>query len=168
MTYTEKYLELANEQAKFDHESAKIVNDGLATTLHSEYLVKLLPAEKIKITVTKPVFSDDPERDPITGAAKYDTEDVVETVDNAIVEAVIMSLPTHPNNGTVQDYVLGEHVLVVRKAANQFYNKTNKELYTVGPYNIIGRIKPNHVESLPEYVDESTGTTTNDILKAKK
>lgn len=149
------YLFDASEQATFDHKNALEINKRIPVELNREYLIKLLPAQKVE--VTKTIKKDREEKDPNTGEFLYDIEDVIEEIDNPIIEAIIIATPKYPMSEQISDYVVGEHILVNPRMTQPFY--WFKDSNIVSGFNIIGRVKPWAVQSL----DGTTATNEDDI-----
>lgn len=157
----EAYLQLANENAKADHESAKALASRIKVLLSNDIIIKVLEAEKITIEKEVPTpkmiknekGEEVQEIDPITRAPKYDISIVEEEIDNPIREAIIIALPFKSiHKEEMLDYVVGERVLVSHGSAQRLFNGVSKNqiYHTVSPYNIIGRVKPDKVEMIEE------------------
>lgn len=141
-TSSDVYLFDASEQARFDHENALLINNKIPFVLNREFLIKLLPAEKVTVVREYPVETG--EVDKTTGAMTYSVESKEEVIDNPVVEAIILALPKYPQDGTVMDYVVGEHIIVSPKSTMPFY--MFRDACIISGFNIIGKIKPWAVE----------------------
>lgn len=169
VTYTSNdvYLFDASKQAIFDHKNALEINKSIPVELNKDFIIKLLPAQKI--LVTKTMKKDRDEKDPETGEITYDIETVEEEIDNPIVEAIILALPKYGAGhdamvGQILDYVVGEHILVNPRSASQFY--WFKDSYTISGFNILGRVKPSMVKSIDgtEATDEDDTRNISEML----
>lgn len=158
------YLFDASKQAEFDHKNALEINKRIPFELNREFLIKLLPAQKVE--VSKTVKKDRDEKDPETGEILYDVEDVIEEIDNPVVEAIILALPKYPMDGQVLDYVIGEHILVNPRNTQPFY--WFKDANIINGFNIIGKIKSWAVQSMDgtEATDEDDTQDVSDMLDA--
>lgn len=156
VTYTDNdvYLFDASKQAEFDHKNALEINKRIPVSLNRDFLIKLLPATKVEVTRT--VKKDTEEKDE-QGNILYTTEDVIEEIDNPIVEAIILALPKYPMNDQVNDYVIGEHVLVNPRNTQPFY--WFKDSSVVNGFNILGRVKSWAVQS----IDGTEATDEDDV-----